>query len=859
MNQEKRETVQAGLLGLIAGVALVIYSAQHDNYVHSYILNMLKAVFKESYNADLQGNIYSCSLLDSCIQLTNVTVNPTGPNSQKPQWNWHTERMILKGSWLSFLITGHMPLQVSLHGVEATTECQHNIPTITQHLHRLIGSDTGYPIGMEALYLVGGIIKMYNAAQHLSVQSSFAGTATLQKGILDLDLYSGNALIQINEKDICSNLWMKLSINALTADLKSLAIAGHGGFTQTCVSHVPSQWNYNGSWSQEEGKIQITSEDQSCLLTLSPLRFCQDNLSATIRMSAKMDHNNQLMNFTHLPLTGLIRGKLNFCYNKNKTSLSGFLVGKKIGIGESKKGNILLKFRRNNNKINGSLQLRGEEKKEIIDCLWIYDLPQKFFTLLGKFEENSSQKEDEFKITAQIDELFLPQSIHYFSHPSFNEKPCLQINRTVPGTIEGFLDYNTLRPFLERYSGLKLPGTSSINFSLNYIHEGELWLDMWLKNGTIHVPTLYNFMRSFECNLRINYYEKMLTLTKASLSFEKGSATFLGGVILLDDNLNPKNIFIPCLIDKVFINNGKKLYASLSGDVALIRANNRSSVDGRLIIDRGYLHRNLFSSDLQKTLVSTITPSAYGEQDDIELQLELVTRNPIQVKTSFLKAAASVRFLLEGSFRNPSISGGVTIENGELLFPYRPLSIVSSHLTFLPNQLHDPLIELVAKGRVRSHLVTMRCQGSLQSPHIYFDSTPPLSQEQIITLLLAGSSEGALSLIMPSLIMQHIHTVIFGPEQSQSRLEHYFKSLFFPLRHIRFVPGFADQTARGGFRGAFHVEVNDQLRGVIKKNFSLPEDTKIEVEYDVSDDMTIRGIRDERGDLGGEIEMRWKF
>ncbi len=31
------------------------------------------------------------------------------------------------------------------------------------------------------------------------------------------------------------------------------------------------------------------------------------------------------------------------------------------------------------------------------------------------------------------------------------------------------------------------------------------------------------------------------------------------------------------------------------------------------------------------------------------------------------------------------------------------------------------------------------------------------------------------------------------------------------------------------------------------------------VEYFFADDIAIRGIRDERGDLGGEIEMRWKF
>jgi translocation and assembly module TamB len=243
----------------------------------------------------------------------------------------------------------------------------------------------------------------------------------------------------------------------------------------------------------------------------------------------------------------------------------------------------------------------------------------------------------------------------------------------------------------------------------------------------------------------------------------------------------------------------------------------------------------------------------------MELQLHIATYNPMHVKTSFLKTAATMNMTLVGTFQEPSLSGSLSLVQGQLLFPYRPLHIVSGHVHFMPNQLNDPLIEFVAKGRVRSYQITMRCQGSLQSPNLSFESTPPLTQEQIITLLLAGSSEGALSLIMPALIMQQIQNVIFGPEQTQSRLEHYFKSLLAPLRYIRFVPSFADQTARGGIRGAIEVDVNDQLRAVIQKNFSLTEDTKLEVEYALTDDITVRGIRDERGDLGGEVEMRWKF
>ena len=67
------------------------------------------------------------------------------------------------------------------------------------------------------------------------------------------------------------------------------------------------------------------------------------------------------------------------------------------------------------------------------------------------------------------------------------------------------------------------------------------------------------------------------------------------------------------------------------------------------------------------------------------------------------------------------------------------------------------------------------------------------------------------------------------------------------------------RLGRGGLRGAIEIDVNDQLHGLIQKNFSQPEDTKFELEYLFSDDITLRGIKDEHGDLGGEVEVRWKF
>ncbi len=158
-----------------------------------------------------------------------------------------------------------------------------------------------------------------------------------------------------------------------------------------------------------------------------------------------------------------------------------------------------------------------------------------------------------------------------------------------------------------------------------------------------------------------------------------------------------------------------------------------------------------------------------------------------------------------------------------------------------------------------ARLIAMHVTGSLQNHHIMLESSPALTEEQIIALLLVGSQKESLSVVMPALVMKSLTTLVFGSDVSPLRLDDHFQSILKPFKFIHLVPIFSDQSGRGGLRGAIEIEVSDHWRARIQKNFSLSEDTRFELEYQLSDDISFKGIRDERRDVSSEIEMRWKF
>jgi TamB, inner membrane protein subunit of TAM complex len=349
-----------------------------------------------------------------------------------------------------------------------------------------------------------------------------------------------------------------------------------------------------------------------------------------------------------------------------------------------------------------------------------------------------------------------------------------------------------------------------------------------------------------------------LLVENMDFSLHTGTVSCLAATALFDQRGSLLFAHAPFLLDRCLLNIKKDLFAIVSGDVLFSQAlQHIPCISGHIIIDRAQLKENLLSEVIQKQLFGYTNSLSTVSHIPIMCDLTIETKAPIKVDTALLQTNAHVNISVHKNIQEPAVSGTITLQGGSLVFPYKPLYIRGGTITFFPDQLFDPTIELVARNKIKKYDVALQVAGSLLTHHIMLDSTPPLSEEQIVALLLVGSEESSLNSMMPALIVQNVKNLIFSNNQSKF-LEKYFKPLLRTF-NISLVPSFTDQTGRGGLRGALEISVNDRWRAVIQKNFSLTEDTRFEIEFLLSDDIALRAIRDERRDLGGEVEMRWKF
>jgi hypothetical protein len=382
--------------------------------------------------------------------------------------------------------------------------------------------------------------------------------------------------------------------------------------------------------------------------------------------------------------------------------------------------------------------------------------------------------------------------------------------------------------------------------------------DVALDDATIRLPQTYNFIDGFTAHCVYDVAHNSCIFENINLSLHTGTVSCLRATTYFDANGTLVFAHAPLLLDRCLLNIKKDLFAIVSGNLLFSKAlNSNAVVSGRIVIDKAQLKENLFSGIIQKQLLS-YTHSAFSLPDvPIKCDVTIETKSHIRVDTAFLQTNAKVNVRVQKDMHDPSAIGSIVLHSGMLNFPYKPLYITRGTITFSPEQLFDPTIELVARNKIKKYDVSLQVEGTVSNHHIILDSTPPLSEEQIVGLLLVGSEENSLNSLMPALIVQNLKNLIFSNNQS-TFLDKYFKPLLRTF-NINLVPSFTDQTGRGGLRGALEITVDDRWRAVIQKNFSLTEDTKFELEFLLSDDITLRAIRDERRDIGGEAEMRWKF
>lgn len=907
------------IFGIFLGVACALFFVEHDPWVSNRIASTCKNFFSKTYDCSLSTDQDIVSLCRPSLTCTNVVLKPY----KSSLWQWKAKRLTIGFSWWQFFLYGVVNFYIHIQGMEVEISSPEGFYEYKQHIASMMNAgNTIILCRLDELLFEKTKCHYTDTLQQIEITMNGQAAMRRADGSIRSLITLEDGLFCKDQKPVIEKVHGSVQLGT-GCDMQAATCEADGQFSCVIshLPSGNNSCFARGSWRHGSGRCMVTNKDHTCSIDPVCITKTANGFEMKAHMKTRFAEAAALMGFkkinfldgvigadvavnlyddmhydTKIDLLATCNGvaavPVTFSCQSSFSSLDECIQGA-VSLAHQDVKQLQGSWNYNKKTEVGNMQMKNILAHPLPTCpAWVV-APEScslamscdaFSTITGnytcsavnKYKKNSISTAGTFTgngthmackgvcgtMSYDADMLLDPyvklvsaQVVNADKQPIISVETVKNSQKPLHATVE----VSCLRSLCDLLYEYNLQAAGKLIIDAE-CHDSVIKADIRFADGSFCIPHIYNVVNGMKAQLVYDKKAQALTVANLVCSLHKGSLSVDHAVFMHDTAGTFVYWYLPVMIKNGLITSKQNFFAHVSGYlVASYIFSGLPHVKADLLLERSYIKENIFSDTFQKRLAKLAETSLLPTGPDATCDITIETVAPIKVQTPFLEADARMFLKIQNSARNPQIVGELRLLSGSLLFPYRPLLITKGIMSMTADQPYDPLIELVAQNQVRNHTVTMHVTGSLLQHHFMFESIPALTEEQIIALLLVGSQEESLNIVMPTLIMQNLASLVFGTTRSSSMLDRVFKRFIQPFKGIHIVPRFADQSSRGGLRGAIDIEVNDRWRAMIQKNFNLTEDTRFELEYQATDDVSLRAIRDEHRDMGAEVEMRWKF
>ena len=902
--------VRSATVGLLIGCIITIFCMQYDPWVKQRVGTAFKELFETSIGCRMRCCVQSLHLWKPALVLQDVCVTP---RDDQEQWHWTAKRLTVSCNWWHVCCYGIIDLHVVLEDSHTYSSVSHGVLAINDHVNTLLfGPSSTIPLFTKSVVYKRAHLHLTDTDTATDMHMSWNSESKKIDNHFKSTLYCLDGSLADNKRTYFNGMQGSVYLDMIFANQRvEHTMRADCSARISCLSPAHQECHINAEWQGSQGTLSIANDDHS--LHITPVTVSSDtngytacvqgtvplNLLAyygfpyqhdafagtcSIDMQIKKDAHGITAHGTgtveHGAYHGTSLGAVTVTGSGERDAWQGSVTWTPMqdvcveGTWQWDKGRAQI-----------ACALRGETPISIMNqwcvqpgatgCVFSYDhtgiTGSYHSTLYNTYQDTTLQLNGNGTYSAGVCTWrgMVNDRAHVGSFTGTDTGYEGSIRHTdTEHAVATFALHNTQLsgsvyiPWIKDLSvalfNCDLQGNGFVRWDVADYQQLPLTIACTL-DGTLRIPQTYNAVNNARGIIEWDYTTHTLRMRDMHGALYKGSFVCHQATLLYDDTWRPYFIHAPCIFNDCLLNVKKDLFALVSGHMTYTYQDAQAHLTGLATIDHSQLKENIFSEAFANRFLHATGMMIPVTDNSVMCDITIQTKAPTQIKTAFLDTTATIDLHVTHSIASPEVAGTISLGSGQLSFPYKPLYITQGTLYCVPGRLYDPLIEFTAKNSIKNHTISLHATGSLSKPHITLESWPPLTQEQIVSLLLVGSYQESLNMVMPALVMNNITSLLFGENHTSHTLTNKFASLLEPFKRIRLVPSFTDQTGRGGLRGAIEVDVSDRVHAVIQKNFSLTEDTYFELGYLLSDDINVRLLRDERRDMGAEVEMRWKF
>jgi hypothetical protein len=253
-----------------------------------------------------------------------------------------------------------------------------------------------------------------------------------------------------------------------------------------------------------------------------------------------------------------------------------------------------------------------------------------------------------------------------------------------------------------------------------------------------------------------------LDLTPERVTLRDLRATMAGGTLAASGTLDivdgrPGGIDLRVNGSQLPVLRNDSMIVRADADLRLAGEIKQAAVSGNVAIVNSLFYRDIeilpigtpFATASAASLPRIDAPVAAGSGlpepfRDWALDVRVVTRNPFLIRGNFAEGGVTANVRLGGTLGNPAPDGEVTIDNLKAALPFSTLNVRRGSLRFTPGNGFDPVVEIRATSDPRPYRVNGYVHGRASDPQIVLTSSPPLPENEIMTLLATGTTTSGL-------------------------------------------------------------------------------------------------------------------
>jgi translocation and assembly module TamB len=325
-----------------------------------------------------------------------------------------------------------------------------------------------------------------------------------------------------------------------------------------------------------------------------------------------------------------------------------------------------------------------------------------------------------------------------------------------------------------------------------------------------------------------------------------GFVTFANGLgfnLSLDGNdVRLRYAGISATSDQALRLTGSMQNANVAGNITITRFAQIPSAD----------LQGLFSQAGAPTI-----PNPKSPLNNVHLEVRILSTPELTVETSLAKLSGDVDLRLRGTAAHPVLLGRIAIAEGDVRLAGTKYHLERGDVTFINPVRIDPVLDVEATTRVRDYDITIGLHGTIERLNTTYRSDPPLTTDDIISLLAFGRTqtenalgtgganpgfaESASGALLTSALNQAVGNRV---------------SKIFGYSTIRINPSLGGPENDPNARLTLEQQVSKDITFTYITNLARSAQEVIQFEYNINSEYTLQGIRDENGVVSFDLLIR---